>query len=464
MTLDQVLKSPTKETLRTLLLSQLAGRGWVKHIGSGTGTVTLPSGTPTGDFDLVLKVSTAGELGVAQVQVSLDLGATFGVATLVPGSGTLVLAGTGVTAQFANSASGATPSFRVGDTYSAEIRKNGFPVTSWQPFSTPLAMVENDAEALEDMYVLVRAIAAGGYLSTAEGAWVDLNAEDFYGLLRTPATFAEGTVTLSDPGSLGPFTLAAGLITVSTAAGQQFVNKSSVTIPLGGSVSAVVKAVSGGAAFNVANSTIVAVLTSLPGVTVANPDPGSGTWLTLQGTDEESDELLRQRCRSRWPALGTGTTGSVYESWAKEASTSVTKATARASSTTPGQVTLVLAGNAGAVAPGVVTAVDAYVKQRQPLAIDVVVSSAAAVVVTVTGDVTVSASLLTSAMLEVALNLQQLIADTPIGGTVYLAAIVEAVMAANGVINVVLTLPAADVALTTLQVATLTQTLTFVAV
>lgn len=464
MTLDQVLKAPTKETLKTLLVGQLAGRGWVKHVGRGTGTMELTSGTPPYDLDIVVKVSTLGVLGTAQVQLSLDAGATFGAAVAVPSNGVLALSGTGVTATFTNGAAGSSPAFLAGDTYSAELRKSGFPVTAWQPFSVPLSMVENDAEALEDLYTLTAAIASGGFLSTAKGAWLDLHAEEFYNYTRTPGTFAEGTVTFGDPNSQGPFTRAAGEIVVSTAGGVRFTNKSSVTIPLGGTVSATVRAEAAGAAANVANSTIIAVVSSLPGVTVGNPDPGAGTWLTLQGTDEESDELLRQRCRARWPALSTGTTASVYESWAKQASTSVSKATARASATTPGLVTLTLAGNAGGVAPGVVTAVDAYVKERQPLAIFVQCASAANQVVTVTGTVSVSSPLLASATAEVALNLQQLIADTPIGGTVYLAAIIEAVMAAPGVVNVALTAPVADVVLTALQVATLTQTLTFVAV
>lgn len=462
MTLDDVLRQPTKETLRSLLLGQLAGRGWVKHVGRGTGQMVLASGTPTGDYDLVARVSTSGNLGTAYVEISTDGGSTFGAATLVPSSGTLVIAGTGITAQFANSAGGAPVSFFAGDLYSAEIRRDGFPVTSWQPFSTPLSLVENDAEALEDTYALVKGIASGGFLSTAEGSWLDLHASEFYNLTRSPGTFAEGTVTLSDTGSQGPFTRVAGTIMVTTAAGQRFVNRDAVTIPLGGSVSAVVKAESAGAAYNVANSTIVALVSSLPGVTVANPDPGSGSWLTLQGTDEESDELLRQRCRARWPSLGTGTTAAVYEAWAKEASASVTKATARVAA--PGQVSLVLAGSAGGVSGGVVTAVDAYVKQRQPLGIYVAVASAANSVVTVSGTVNVSLPLLASATAEVALNLQQLIADTPIGGTIYVAAIIEAIMAATGVVNVTLSSPVAAVVLTSTQVATLTQTLSFVAV
>lgn len=464
MTIDELLRTPTKEAVLERLIAQLAGRGWVRHDGVGLGTVELVSGTPLGDYDIVLKVVTTGTLGTGVVQISTDLGATFGANTTIPSNGTLLLPGTGVTAQFTTGPGAtSTTDFVVGDTFNAEVRRSGFPVTSWQPFSTARSLVENDAEAMADLYQLVEGITRGGYLKTAEGRWLDLFAESFYGLSRSQGTFTTGSVVLTDATGQGPFTKQPGEIIVATAGGLRFVNLNAVTIPLSGSVTATMKAESAGAAYNVANGTIVAVLSSLPGVTSNNPDPGSGTWLLTQAVDIESDELLRQRCSARWPALGTGTTASVYESWAKEASTSVTKATARVG-TVPGTVTLVLAGNGGGVAGPVVTAVNDYLETRQPLAISVIVSSAASLAVTVTGDVFVGSALVVQATAEASLALQQLIADTPIGGTLYLSAIIEAIMSASGVRNVVLSAPVADVALTTLQVATLTQSLTFIGV
>ena len=59
------------------------------------------------------------------------------------------------------------------------------------------------------------------------------------------------------------------------------------------------------------------MLTTLVGVTATNIDNGSGTWATTQGTDEESDPLLKQRCRSRWAVLGIGANSDWYLYWCR---------------------------------------------------------------------------------------------------------------------------------------------------
>ena len=78
----------------------------VTQTGGGTGTVT-PSGAPAGVYALRVRVSTAGALGAAAVEISLDGGATYRSPVTVPSGGVLAVSetsssiATGLTLTFA---------------------------------------------------------------------------------------------------------------------------------------------------------------------------------------------------------------------------------------------------------------------------------------------------------------------------------------------------------------------------
>lgn len=91
------------------------GSGWV-------GTVTQVS-SPIDDYEVVVAVTKSGALGAAVVQVSLDNGITYLPTMLVPSSGVIVIAGTGLVLTFsgtfaqtdAYNALAIGPSFTVSD-------------------------------------------------------------------------------------------------------------------------------------------------------------------------------------------------------------------------------------------------------------------------------------------------------------------------------------------------------------
>lgn len=94
----------------------------VTRTGSGSGTVA-PGGFPAGIYALRVRVSTAGALGVAAVEVSLDGGATYGAALAVPTNGALAVPGTsssiasGLTLQLAGT-------FTLADVYVCDVASN----------------------------------------------------------------------------------------------------------------------------------------------------------------------------------------------------------------------------------------------------------------------------------------------------------------------------------------------------
>jgi phage-related baseplate assembly protein len=162
-----------------------------------------------------------------------------------------------------------------------------------------------------------------------------------------------------------------------------------------------------GAAYNVAPGSINFFSRGvLPGVTVTNPVD----WLTRYasgqaGTNEETDDQLRDRDRSKWGTLGTGSPERAYRYWAQTASQSVKKVAVFTNLDLfdSGRVDVFVAGNSGAVGPAVVAAVQNYIAPQQvggsliPETAKCVVSSAVQVNVNVTATIFVQAAYNTAA-------------------------------------------------------------------
>lgn len=484
-TFDELLRTRSKESFFQQGLEALRGIGVVFQQGLGAASLTL-SGTPTESFRLAVRVASDGVLGTAGVEVSTDGGETYGAAVTVPVTGLLPATYFGVRLTFTNSVDVAQPSFMEGDTFTAALSATSFPTTSWQPGSVPRKLLEADAEANEERDVLDVAIASGGFLEKADpgvaddsvaGPWLRLLAYTVYGVQWRVGVQARGQVVLVDAGAQGPFTFAPGELVAASSGGRRYANSTGGTLTLSGTLTLDFTAEGVGAEYNVPVGSVTQLLTVRPGVTISNPAVGStGTWLTRQGTDPETQAELRQRCRNRWPTLGTGGAPSGYEFWATEASPEVTRVYVTASTTIAGAVNVYLAGPAGPVSPAAVADVQEYLERVAPVTVVPVALSAEALPVTVAGTVRVVASRLTEARAVAEANLARLFAVLPIGGDkrAGLPGILdrEAVVAAirpqdksgastTGIIDLDLSQPAADVTMDADQVALLVDSLTW---
>lgn len=349
-----------------------------------------------------------------------------------------------------------------------EASDAGFPTTSWQSGSVPRTLLQIEAETLAGLSQTISEIAAGGYLDLATGDWLTLLARGVFGEERIAAVRTTGVATLTCSSAAGPYTIGARSIWVSDALGRRFTNTSAGTLPSSGTLSIDLEAEFAGAEYNVANGAIDRMVTPLPGVTVSNPDPGGGTWIDVSGADAESDELLRERCRDKWSTIGSGSTESAYEYWARQASAEVRRVVVRDHDNlgvdTDGHVTVILAGNSGTVKGGAVSAVAAYVDERRPVCDTVHVASADALPITVTGTLYVRAGYGTIALGEALDAIDALASELAIGETVYRAAIVEKAMLPAGVVNFVLLSPASDTVLAFDEVPTFTASISVVEV
>lgn len=472
LTIDQLLRTPTKEALRASLLTELQGIGFTTQALYSAGTVTL-SGVPAAAVSWRVKIIASGQLGTATYQYSVDGGTSYSSTLTVPSGGTYAVPTTDINIVFANGPSGITSSFLIADVFSVETRVPVYPATSWQTGSLPLTLVENDAAVMEDVYALVNKLGRSGFLSTALKDWLDLWAGEVYDFTRRIGVVTKGYIHLTDPASQGPFTITNNQLWFISNDGKRYNSVGTYTLTLGGTVDVLVQAERAGSTYNVPNATIVQFVTPLPSVVVNNPVYANGTWITQQGTDDETDAAFVTRCKARWPALGTGLTAQVYDLFAKTASASVTRTKVIADPVTAGQVDIYLAGPSGP--SGAATAVAAYILPRLPLTVTQLVADATATVVTVTATVYVATALQTQAAIDIAANLGALfgggtsttgevLPGFDIAGTVYLSQIIEQIQVVNGVRNSTIVAPVADVVLAAGHVATATLAISIVAV
>lgn len=223
----------------------------------------------------------------------------------------------------------------------------GVPADKWRAggvWSTILTVLSNVYAAFA---LLITAGIGSFFLPTAFGGWLDLLAYYVYGVLRVPATFATGNVSLINGGG-GSFTLNPGdLIVSNPTTGATYTNVAGFTLTPLGTVSIVVSAVTAGSGGSSAPGTITGFVTPLTNVTVTNPS-------SLVGTDAQTDASLQQTCLNKLASLGVP--GGLANAYAFAATTAlngtvlvaVNRVQVTPASST-GTVGVVVAGPSGAV-------------------------------------------------------------------------------------------------------------------
>lgn len=254
----------------------------------------------------------------------------------------------------------------------------GLPATAWPAISVPTLMVESESIVLGALQQQLVNIGLGGYLQLSASSqlqtgpggtspFTDLIAAQQFNLLRNQPQPTIGPFSFTCVNTAGPYSIAAGQLKITDAAGNVFSNQNSFTIPQGGSVNATVQAQSPGSQANIANGTALSLQTSLAGVTVATvPPSGSPLWFTAgqAGTDIESDQSLIARCLNQWTALGTGSPMGAWLNWVFAASNEVRYVNVRA--TGLGSVAITVYGNDGPVSDTGLALISSYLNPRIP--------------------------------------------------------------------------------------------------
>jgi hypothetical protein len=328
-----------------------------------------------------------------------------------------------------------------------QLASLGFPTVNWQSGRVIYTMLKSLSRSLATTSTLLQQIASGGLLKLSTGGWLTLLA-DWYSspalpVARFPAVHAEGVVRFTTSAGNGPNTVTAGQMIVQDAVTKRRYisnNPTPITLPVGVSVADVpVVAEFEGASANVPASNAVIMVTPLVGV-IANfqAQPGSVSWLTVQGQDEESDKDLITRCRAKWGTVGAQKPADAYLFLATHTpgiGTVPTKTVVRDNNPRgPGTIDIWLAALAGPLPTVDELAIRAYLISLASPSADLLVQNATVVTIGVTATLYYEGQYADTVALAED-NILTLINAMPIGGTLLLANVIEALMAPPGARN-----------------------------
>lgn len=342
----------------------------------------------------------------------------------------------------------------------------GLPVTSWRAGDPTRALFQLESQILAALEEVVVGYVSSGFLDHAEGTWLEVLADQVFGVTVDGATYAETTVTLTNAGG-GVYIIDVGDLTFrNSTSGKTYRNTTGGTLSGGGTLDVTVVADEFGSDSSSAAGEIDDLVTTLLGVTCSNADPAVGT-------DRPLDATIRQQCRDKLGSLSPNGPAEAYTYVARNSALTGTTAVTRArvfGDSTDGTVDLYIAGASGGVSGGVVTLVeDAIATWATPLCITPTVASATAVSVPVTYTLWIySSANKTSSEIqeEVEAELEAMFAAREIGGDIippaltgslYKSLIESTIRGAfpDDAFRVTVSAPAGDTALANSEVATL---------
>ena len=297
----------------------------------------------------------------------------------------------------------------------------GLNTSSWVAGDPTRSLYHFLADALSRLESMVAGFVGSGFLDYAEGDWLTLLAEQFYGVTRVEATYASTTVTLTNAGG-AVFVLEVGdVVLKSTSSGKTYTVTAlpiGDTLAAGGTLDVEVTADEPGSDSSALATEINALVTTMLGVTCSNAT-------AAVGLDEEEDESLRDRCRAKLGMLSPNGPSDAYNYVVKASDltgvTDITRARTVGDSAT-GDVTVYIAAADGAAALASVTAAQTAVEAwAAPICVTPTVVNATEVTIPVTYQVWLYTSVgeeTTTIEAAIATALEEMFAARPIGGDV----------------------------------------------
>ncbi len=261
----------------------------------------------------------------------------------------------------------------------------GLPVTSWRTGDPTLSDYTFIADLLGTIEDILVSNAKSAFLSSAEGDWKKLHAQDNFGVSVPEATFAQPKITLKNNGfNFYPFA-AGDLVCKATAINKTFRNASPGYDPVtlapadlnpGATVKFDLIADESGSNSSVGTNEVDALVTTLDSAVVIL---GSDSGAAQDAPDDDAIELL---CEDSLGPLSPNGPAEAYAFVARTAkytgTTEITRSTASLESET-GNVTVAVASPSGPVTPTSVALAQTAVEKwaNSIVGIPLVVSSAA---------------------------------------------------------------------------------------
>lgn len=337
----------------------------------------------------------------------------------------------------------------------------GLPTTAWQELSAVREYIYATANSDAILSDSITPAARAGLLDYAEGQWLTLTADQEYDVERIVSTFATGDIRLTETDG-DPHTFAAGDVRVlNETTGKTYTNSEGGTLTANGTLDLAFIADEPGSASDLVSGQTLSLLTAIPGVTPSHV-------ADLLGQDEETDQSVRDRCRDSMAKASPNGPAAAYDYFAKSAlrpdgtAVGVTRTKRVEANAT---VTLYCADADGGIsAPDVAIVQDVIDLNVVPTGFTAIVVAASTLAVSLAFTLYRSPTATASeASLEVLINaaIASYFSSIPVGGDpslsfqgIFVSTLIQRIRNACGanVVDVVVTTPAADVALGDSQV------------
>lgn len=339
----------------------------------------------------------------------------------------------------------------------------GFTASSWQEGSIPRTILEYLAKFRSDGSILINTIASGGLNELATDDSLTLLSDSHYDNQRSEGVRTIGDVTLTVASGSGPYSKGVGTVIVrDPVRNLRYRNVNALSLSDAAPTTDAFEAeVIGSASNDPGLDEVSQLVTALAGVTLTN----AVDWVTTAGADAELDDELRTRNRTKWTTLASAGPKGVYINASLNADESLTRVTVDdTNAASAGAVAVYLADEDGGstVTSAALTAATAANNEVAPLGATVTTAKASDLAITVNYSAVYDpTTFATAADAKTAIDesITAYFKTVPIGGqngVFPLGGIYEAANAVSGIVNVLVTNPTTDTALTIGQVGTLT--------
>lgn len=184
------------------------------------------------------------------------------------------------------------------------LKSFGFETTGWQRGRIQRAFLYVISTGVADLAELGKILAEFSFNDTATGDALNEFSKSRFANEKTPAIRTVGPIRLISVAQI-PYTIQVGQLRATTNLGIVFRNTTGGTLAAGSTASPselilTWEAELAGARGNVALGAVNRLLTPLAGVSVSNDVLSGDNWYSTAGADEESDESIRARNRTKW--------------------------------------------------------------------------------------------------------------------------------------------------------------------
>jgi len=182
----------------------------------------------------------------------------------------------------------------------------GIPADQWRQGGTLSTMLTIVSMTYANFTQIIVDAIGSQFLGTATGDWLTLLAQYVYNVQRAQATFAAGSVTLTNAGG-GVFNFNPGGITVQNLrTGKTYTNTVAVFLGSLSTLTTTFQAVTAGSASNANPGDITVLVTQMLGVSVTNT-------AAFVGLDTQSDASLVATCQAKLGSLTNGGPSNAYQ-------------------------------------------------------------------------------------------------------------------------------------------------------